>query len=83
MLDCGVNYKGTMNSQCDLCHCEDDENHRLNKCEKWRQYNFIGNDSVIDFNDIYSDDIDTLRSITEKISQLWNTRNAHGAMRKD
>ena len=83
MLDCGVNYKGTMNSQCDLCHCEDDENHRLNKCEKWRQYNFIGNDSVIDFNDIYSDDIDTLRSIIEKISQLWNTRNAHGAMRKD
>ena len=83
MLECGINYKGTMKSQCDLCNCEDEENHQLNICERWRQYNFIDNDNIVDFNDVYSDDIETLRSIIEKITHLWNTKNAHGTMRKD
>ena len=30
MLECGIDYKGTMTQICRLCELTDDENHRLN-----------------------------------------------------
>ena len=34
MLECGQNFSGTQNKQCDNCKCIDDESHRLNYCTK-------------------------------------------------
>ena len=34
MLQCGKNYKGTMNEICNECDILDDEDHRLNCCVK-------------------------------------------------
>ena len=34
LLECGRNYKGTINEICDQCCTKDDENHRLNHCPK-------------------------------------------------
>ena len=35
MLECGVNFKGTMAQKCHPCGTDDDENHRLNTCVKY------------------------------------------------
>ena len=80
MLECGINYKGTQKEWCDICSCYDDENHRMNKCPKWREHNFYDDEEKIDFNLVYSHDIDVLRYIIKKINVVWNTHNAHGTM---
>ena len=65
------------------CNDIDDENHRLNNCIKWRKTNLYDESDKIDFNLIYSNNIDELRSIILKIEKIWNTGNAHGTMRTD
>ncbi len=80
MLECGKNYKGTMNELCDRCNILDDENHRLNYCEKYIDINFLDADKKVDFNLVYSRNIDELRIILPKINKVWNTKNAHGTM---
>ena len=81
MLQCGVNFKGTMSTVCQICNLTDDEHHRLNVCPKWNST--IIDDGYVDFDLIYSDSIDLIRSVMKKISNLWNTKCAHGTMRKE
>ena len=83
MLECGRNYGGTIKKICEKCNVIDDENHRLNNCIKWRKTNLYDESDKIDFNLIYSNNIDELRSIILKIEKIWNTGNAHGTMRTD
>ena len=83
MLECGKNYKGTMKQQCEKCKCEDDENHGMNHCIKWRERNFHHYEEKVNFNLIYSKDLHSLRYIISKIEEIWNTRNAHGTMRTE
>ena len=80
MLQCGKNYKGTMNELCNQCNSTDDENHRLNHCIKWRNINYFVATEKVDFDLIFSPDIEVLRHLKKKISRVWNTRNAHGTM---
>ena len=82
MLECGNNFKGTMNAFCDSCKVLDDENHRLNYCEKYNDINFVSADEKIDFDLVYSRDINELRKILPRINDVWDTRNAHGTMAK-
>ena len=35
MLECGRNFKGSLNELCNQCHQIDDKNHRLNYCIKY------------------------------------------------
>ena len=80
MLQCGKNFKGTINEQCSQCKCIDDENHRLNYCIKWKNINYYDETEKVDFDLVFSTDIQILRNVIGKIEKVWNTRNAHGTM---
>ena len=80
MLECGKNFKGSSNPNCSACHCTDDESHRMNYCRLWRSINLFDETNKLDFNLVYSHDINILRTIIPKIEQVWNTKNAHGTM---
>ena len=79
MLECGNNMKGTMTGKCSTCDEIDDEQHRLVACEKWPNSNDNNN---IQFQDIYSENIDELNSIVHEIEKTWDTRYTNGRMRK-
>ena len=83
MLQCGKNYKGTMSQNCTACGCLDDESHRLNDCPNWKEKNRYDFSNKIDFTQIFSNDIGTLREIIPHIQKLWNVKNAHGTMHTD
>ena len=51
MLECGMNYKGTLDSQCITCSTIDDEEHRLNDWLK--DINFCNSIDKIPFNTKY------------------------------
>ena len=80
MIECGMNFKGSMQVVCDQCKTYDDENHRLNHCTKLRSINYIDCDTGIDFNTVYSNDPETLRTIIGRLETIWNTKTAHGSM---
>ena len=79
MLECGNNMKGTMTGKCSTCDKIDDEQHRQVACEKWPNSNDNNN---IQFQDIYSENIDELNSIVHEIEKTWDTRYTNGRMRK-
>ena len=83
LLECGKNFKGTIKELCDQCTCLDDENHRINYCIKWRSINLYDQPDKIPFDDVYSDNLATIRLVTAQIEKVWNTRTAHGTMRND
>ena len=80
MLECGRNYKGTMNETCNVCKVYDDENHRMNFCTKFKDVNLCESDSKADFDMIYANDINTLDEIIPIIEKVWNVKNANGSM---
>ena len=82
LLECGKNYKGTINEMCDQCRTVDDENHRLNTCTKWHTVNLCNSTEKIKFDDVYSDNIEDVRKVLAHVSKIWNTKTAHGTMRK-
>ena len=73
MLECGSNYKGSMNTFCKKCKVTDDENHRLNECPVYKV-----SPNRVNFNDIYSCDPNLLTHVVKQIERLWNTKTAHG-----
>ena len=80
MLECGANFKGTMNEMCKLCKTIDDESHRLNHCKLYRCNNFYDKTEKVQFSDIYSSDVQVLKQMIPHIEKVWNTRNANGSM---
>ena len=80
MLQCGVNYKGTVQLQCLTCNVLDNEDHRLNACKSWQETNLFNETDKIPFECVYSTDVTVLRNIIPKIENVWNTRSAHGTM---
>ena len=81
MLECGRNYKGSMNETCTTCNLLDDENHRLNFCIKYREHNFHDSVEKEDFKQIFSEDIHVLRNAIHRIEKVWNIKTAHGTMK--
>ena len=81
MLECGRNFKGSLNELCNQCHQIDDKNHRLNYCIKYRGNNLYDSIEKENFKEIYSHNMDILRKILPKIGKVWNTQTAHGTMR--
>ena len=82
MLECGINFKGTMRPICTTCDVVDNEYHRLNECSRYASTNLSNNSEKIDFNLIYSSEIETIRSIIAKIKLVWNMKCANGSMHK-
>ena len=79
MLECGKNMKGTMNEHCTVCNEIDDEQHRLVACKKWSD---LRTNDKARFQDIYSDNIETLDCLLNDIDNLWDTRFTNGRMKK-
>ena len=80
MLECGINFKGTLSSICNQCCTKDDENHRLNHCKRYQSINFYNETRKVDFTDVYSQDIDVLKQIIRNIEKVWNTKTSNGTM---
>ena len=80
MLECGKNFGGTLGGMCSECNTYDDENHRLNHCGKWKELNYSDHDEKVNFELVYSRDMETLRNTFEKLNKVWNTRNTPGFM---
>ena len=80
MLECGKNFKGTLNVMCNQCDVLDDEHHRLNECPKFESINNRKRCGMTDFNQIYSDSITELRQIIPAIMRVWNIKNGNGSM---
>ena len=83
MLECGKNFKGTKSTTCGKCNEYDDEKHRINYCCNFRTINQFDHNTKVNFDLVYSDDIETLKEILPKISEVWNVRNANGSMNVD
>ena len=81
MLICGTNFKGTMSEICQSCHVRDDEHHRLNICTKWGDTNRANNPQKVNFDDIYSDEYDTLDPVINEIEKVWELKYANGRMK--
>ena len=75
MLECGKNFRGTLPEICTVCKEVDDESHRLNLCSRFAQTNLCNSTEKVDFSDIYSDNVDTVKNILRVIMKVWNTRN--------
>ena len=80
MLECGKNFRGTIDQHCKKCNCLDDEDHRLNHCIRWRSINLYDCNEKVDLNAIHSNNLHDLQPIISKIETLWNTKNAYGTM---
>ena len=82
MLECGKNFKGSMRETCSKCDVIDDENHRLNHCTIYRNVNLFDTQQKIDFFDVHSTDVNTVKTAIKHIENVWNVTNAHGSMNK-
>ncbi len=80
MLQCGKNFKGSNTILCEECNVYDDEDHGINFCRKYRTMNNFDCTDKVNFNQIFSEDIETLRSTIQNISKVWNVKNANGTM---
>ena len=76
MLECGANFKGSLEILCRKCNVTDDENHRLNECDIYKTL-----PSRVNFSDIHSRDSNVLTHVIKMIEQLWNTKTAHGTIK--
>ena len=52
----------------------------LNYCTEWKDTNLLNSDITIDFQNVFSNDIVTLRVILPYIQKVWNVKNANGTM---
>ena len=80
MLECGNNFKGTINQLCNRCNKIDDEDHRLNHCPLYKDINNCNGNKKTDFSLIYSESITDLRHVIPDIMRVWNLKNANGSM---
>ena len=80
MLECGNNFKGSQSQMCRKCNILDNENHRLNFCTNFKATNYYDDDTKVDFNTVFSNDIHELRDIVPKLMKTWNMQNANGTM---
>ena len=74
MLDCGMNFKGTMSATCNQCSLPDNEQHRMNVCPKWDSLRVAEFDNETEFDDIYKNDIESSRPVLKKIKSMWDTK---------
>ena len=79
MLHCGRNYKGTKSEICTTCGVVDNEDHIINYCPKF--VTLRESLEHIDFNNVYSDQIEVIKKVIPVIELLWNTANANGSLR--
>ena len=82
MLECGKNFKGTMDELCKTCKVIDNENHRLNDCPVYKNVNLVDSQLKVDFKNVFSNDMNVFRPVIKQIEKIWDVHNAHGSMKK-
>ena len=82
MLECGSNYRGTIPSTCHSCSTADDENHRLNFCTLYSEFNLANEVTKVDFNDVFSDDHLVLTPILTHVQKVWECQYANGRAKR-
>ena len=79
MLECGRNFKGTLQETCVSCNTVDNEDHRLNHCVKYKP--LTGKNEYMKFHLVYQDKVEVIRPILAIVGKVWNATSAHGTMR--
>jgi hypothetical protein len=81
MLNCAKNFKNLYKDvNCKKCKVMDDESHRINDCELWKDFNHCNNTEKIDFQLIENSDPETLSKIANIILDIWNLKNGKNEM---
>ena len=80
MLECGLNFKGTLPEICPVCNVTDDEQHRLNYCNRFRATNLFDSTEKVRFDDIYETDFAIVKKTLTSIKNVWNLKTGHGCM---
>ena len=84
MLKCVSNFSNVHGTKiCEACNTIDDEGQRINLCTKWWDINLYTSIEKIDYDDIYSEDIEKSFAIVEIILSLWDLENGKIEMRQD
>ena len=74
--------KGTMPEKCPSCHVLDNENDWLNECLRYDNFNLSNTGTKCHFDDVFSQDSDTLNVIISHLEKIWDFRFTSGRMRK-
>ena len=84
MLDCGTNYRMKYGqTKCKECKMEDDEQHRINDCTKYRDINNCDNPVKFHFGGVYANDRDTVNQSAEGILKIWDLENGKNVIRSE
>ena len=78
MLECGKNFRGTLPDICTVCSQTDDENHRLNHCKRLEMVNLLNSQEKMNFEDIHSNDFETVKDVINKVAKVWNVKTGNG-----
>ena len=84
MLKCAFNFKyGHGGHMCGTCNMVDDENHRINRCVKFKDTSLYLSPVKYDFNSIYADDEDAISRTLEVIEHIWDLDYGKNEMRSN
>ena len=83
MLECAKNYKNKYKSTiCKECMMEDNEEHRINNCIRYRNTNnYDKYDEKFDYKLVYSVQPEELKIAARAILNVWDLTNGRNAMR--
>ena len=82
MLQCASNFStGYGGKNCGHCGVIDNENHRINNCEIYKEFNLYDSDAKIDYAKLYSECKLESMPVVEKILELWDLGNGRNCMR--
>ena len=83
MLSCANNFSnGYGMKNCDVCNVIDNEEHRINDCEKWKDVNRYCSNEKIVYSDIFSDDKEKCLNVVDSILSVWDLNNGKNDIRK-
>ena len=82
MLQCGANFSmGYGDKNCGTCGVTDDECHRINYCSNWRDINLYESADKLNFELIYSENVQESLVVVDRILKMWDLGNGRNCMR--
>ena len=83
MLSCRANFSmGTGNKDCIRCAERDDMDHRINRCINYRDINLYDSAHKLDTTMIFSDEIEMVRPVIQRILSMWDLEHEKNTMRQ-
>ena len=82
MLKCRANFSSSFKDKnCPSCKMIDDENHRINQCSLFRKSNLYDSENKIQYDWIYSDDLNDVLKVVKIILKMWDLGCGKNEMR--